>query len=332
MSRGRRSSSRTIARDGVCAFLMALAAGAQTTTIRIPVRVVVVPTLVFSSTGHYIDGLQAGDFRLFDAGRPQQFKLETEDVPVAAVVAVQSNSDLREYIPFISKVGNLLDDSIGGKKGRMAVLAYSDEVSVLKPFEGGTVTSSMKNLHTEGAGARMLDAASEAIKMLKGVTTPASRVLLVIGQPMDHGSKTHLADLVNTAERENVSVYDLKLPEAGKAFIADSLSFAEKDKSGVQVGIELTKGIPVLRRSEQAKLGKDPFTILSRATGGVEIPFRKQKQLEDALIAVGASLRSRYVLSYSPDSRQSGFHRISVQVDKPDAIVYTRPGYTVETN
>lgn len=311
--------------------LSALKAGVQPTTIRVPVRVVVVPAFVFSKMGRCIDGLEAGDFRLYDRGKPQQFTLETEDSPVFAVVALQSNRDVREYMPFISRVGNLLDDSVAAQHGQIAVIAYNDDVSLLKPFAGGNVNSALKNLHAAGSAARMLDAGSEALQVLKNVKPPSNRVLLFIGQAMDHGSKTQLAALKAAAERENVSVFCLKLPEVGKAFIADSLSFADKDSSGIQVGIELTKGIPVLHRTEQAKLGKDPFAILSASTGGFEIPFHKQTQLENALVALGASLRSRYVLSYSADATELGYHKISVKVNKPGALVYSRPGYTVES-
>lgn len=323
----------SLRRSTSIAILMLLAmpiiVGGQANTIRVPVRVVVVPTLVFAK-GHYVDGLQAGDFRLYDAGRPQQFKLETDDLPVSAVVAIQSNRDVREYIPFISKIGNLLENSIAGADGRVAVLSYNDAISVLKPFGAGNVSSSVKQLSAGGSDARMIDAGLQAIKMLGEVKTATTRVLLFVGQTMDRGSKMHLDALRSAAERENVAIYCLKLPEAGKAFIADSLSFAEKDGSGMQVGIELTKGIPALRRTEQAKLRRDPFTILSTATGGVEIPFRKQQQLENGLIAIGASLRSRYLLSYSPDAIKPGYHEIRVQVDKPGVTVYSRPGYTAE--
>jgi hypothetical protein len=59
----------------------------------------------------------------------------------------------------------------------------------------------------------------------------------------------------------------------------------------------------------------------------LELPFRKQKQLEDGLIAMGDALRSRYTLSFTPDETESGFHAITVCVDVAGAKVYARPGY-----
>ena len=44
----------------------------QGSTIRVPVRLVNVPTLVFSREGQLIPGLQATDFRVYDNGRLQK--------------------------------------------------------------------------------------------------------------------------------------------------------------------------------------------------------------------------------------------------------------------
>jgi hypothetical protein len=71
----------------------------------------------------------------------------------------------------------------------------------------------------------------------------------------------------------------------------------------------------------------DPFSLLTVATGGLQIHFRKQNQLENAIIAMGDALRSRYVLSYTPDPDNIGYHKILVQVGVPGVTVYARPGW-----
>jgi hypothetical protein len=63
----------------------------------------------------------------------------------------------------------------------------------------------------------------------------------------------------------------------------------------------------------------------------LQLHFRKQKQLEDAIIAMGDALRSRYFLSFTPDAVDDGFHTISVQVDMPGVTVYARPSYRAST-
>jgi len=73
-------------------------------------------------------------------------------------------------------------------------------------------------------------------------------------------------------------------------------------------------------------------SILTAATGGTLLHFRKQRQLEDAIADLGIQLRSGYLLSYYPNSKESGYHTVKVEVDLPGAKVYSRPGYWLNTD
>jgi hypothetical protein len=66
---------------------------------------------------------------------------------------------------------------------------------------------------------------------------------------------------------------------------------------------------------------------LTAATGGTQVHIRKQKELEEAISAIGVELRSAYQLSYSPSSSEAGYHTIAVDVDVPNARTFARPGY-----
>ena len=85
--------------------------------------------------------------------------------------------------------------------------------------------------------------------------------------------------------------------------------------------------ISVLNRRTTAAAAADPFSILTAATGGNQFHFRKQRQLEDAVAAIGVELRSAYLLSYYPNSAEAGYHSVKVEVDVPGARVFSRPGY-----
>ena len=58
------------------------------------------------------------------------------------------------------------------------------------------------------------------------------------------------------AERENVQIYALTLPIAGKAFVSDSFSLqglgSQGYRGGYEASVELTKAVPALRRVAQA--------------------------------------------------------------------------------
>ena len=59
----------------------------------------------------------------------------------------------------------------------------------------------------------------------------------------DDGSESRVAALRDEAERENVSVYVLTLPEAGKEFVSDTFSLEglsrPRDRGGFKVGADM---------------------------------------------------------------------------------------------
>ncbi len=320
----------------IALHLSTIISAQQSTTIRVPVRLVTAPTLVFSKEGKFIFGLQTSDFRLYDNGRSQKVSLDIEWAPLSVALVLQANEEVRNYLPFITKVGSVVDTSLVGDDGETAVLTYNDDVIVKKKFESGDVCSALKDIQARGDQALLIDAGLRAIEMLKERPTARTRVLLFIGQPTDSGSQGSLATLEQQAERENVSVYALSLPVFGKKFVSDTFALkglgSQNYKGGYEASVKLTKLIPALKRGTEATVGKDPFSVLTAETGGTQLHFRKQRQLEDAIDAIGAELRSMYLLSYAPDLRESGYHEIRVDVDVPGATVYSRPGYTRSRN
>jgi hypothetical protein len=189
----------------------------------------------------------------------------------------------------------------------------------------------MRQLSASGAKSRLIDAGLEGVDLLSKRPPSRSRILLFIGQPFDSGSEGALETLKARAEDKNVSIFALILPMFGKSFVSDTFSLQPVSsitgKGGFQAGVELTKLIPAMRHSGQSQEGRDPFSVLTIATGGVHVNFRKQKRLEDVLPAVGEDFRSFYMLSYVPNTNDAGHHDIKVQVDIQDAKVRARSGY-----
>ena len=311
--------------------LAALLGAQQIPTIRVPVRLVTLPTLVFSSQSRILNGLQISDFRVLDNGRPQTVTLNTSTAPVSIALAIQVNQDVRAYVPFIARAGSALDALLVGESGEAAVLTYSDEVTVAKPFDSGDVQTALRTISASGRPARMIDAGMRALALLAARPASRARILLFIGQPMDSGSESVLASLVEGAEKENVAIYALTLPEVGKAFVSDTFSLqglsSKADRGGFKAGVDAAKLVSVLDRSASAATRADPFSMLTAATGGTQLHFRKQSQLEDAIAAIGVELRSAYLLSYYPNSQEAGYHTLKIEVDVPGAKVYARPGY-----
>lgn len=311
--------------------LAALLAVPQTPVIRVPVRLVTVPTLVFASDGRCVYGLEARDFQVLDDGEPQPFKLDTETQPPSVAMVVQVSSQVRSYLPFIARVGGAVQDLLVGENGDAALITYDDFVTVRKEFDGGDVRAALRKVSLGGKRARMIDAALAGVELLRRQPSTRTRVLLLVGQPMDKESQGTLEALQEQAERENVTIFALTLPELNKTFIDDTFSLqgpgSNEERGGYKAGVDLSKLVPVLNHTAAAEAKSDPFSILTRATGGTQFHFRSQRALEDAVGVVGTEMRSVYTLSFRPGSTHGGYHSIRVDVNLPGATAYARLGY-----
>jgi Ca-activated chloride channel homolog len=298
------------------AILGAVVMAQDAAVIRVPVRMVSVPTLVFSKENRLIPGLKKTDFRIFDNGIAQSVRMDTDYMPVSVVIAILTNSDGRGSVPYIAKVGSVMEAHLVGATGRAAVIAYNRDIKVLKPFGSGDVGLAFRSLSAKGSGAHMIDAGMRAIEMLKERKRTEARVLLFIGPVGDRGSKATWSTLREEAERENVSIYALN-------------SGGGSDGAGIAGNPDLGWLTAMLGRQDAKS---DPLSPLVAATGGTELHFHGQRELEDAIGTMGVELRSAYLLSYYPSSEDPGRHTISVQVSVPGARTYARPGYILSPN
>jgi VWFA-related protein len=317
-------------------LVLAFAAHAQQQpTIRVPVRLVTIPALVFSKDNRLLTDLRAANFRVLDNGLPQSVAVDENVAPFSVAVVVQTNQDVRDYLPFVAKSGSVIDDLLTGASGGTALVTYSDEVSTRKPFAAGDLSVALKTIHPNGRSARLFDAAARAVALLAAQPAPQTRVLLLIGQPADSGSETTLADLKQAIDRDHIAVFAITLPLVGKSFVSDTFSLqgvSKAERGGYRASTDLGNLVRVLNRGAAAAANADPFTTLTAATGGAQIRVRTQRQFEGALAATGFQLHSAYVLSYRPSSDKPGYHAVTVQVDVPGAKVYARPGYWREAN
>jgi VWFA-related protein len=303
-------------RYGIAVLAVAVLVAQEVPVIRVLVRIVVVPTLVFSQDNRLIPGLKKTDFRVLDNAIPQVVTLDTEVAPVSVVIAIQANQEVHGTVPFISKVGSVMEAHLVGATGRAAVIAYSGDIEILKPFGSGDVRRAFRSISAKDSGSRMIDAGMRGIALLKERPRREARVLLFIGQMTDRGSEAGWAALEEQAERENVSIYGLS-------------SASGSDTVGSPANKDLGWLMAILGRQDTKA---DPLSPLIVATGGTELHFHRQHELEDAIGTLGVELRSAYLLSYSPSSVEAGRHTISVEVSVPGARTYARPGYMLSPN
>jgi hypothetical protein len=77
-------------RVAAAVFVLAFAARAQ---FKSNVPLVVAPTTVTDSKGHYVSGLTADDLILYDNNVPQKIQMDWMAYPISLVVAVQTSAN-----------------------------------------------------------------------------------------------------------------------------------------------------------------------------------------------------------------------------------------------
>jgi VWFA-related protein len=306
--------------------LLVLACFAQDpTTFRSTVPLVIAPVAVTDREGQPVDGLQSKDFQLLVDGQPRLFDSDVTIQPVALVIAVMTGPDSAPALAKISRAGSMIQPLITGQRGVAAVLAYDQEIRILQDFTADpfAIGAAFERLSQSGSGGRMLDAAAQAIKMLRG-RVGYRRVLLLIGESRDRGSESKLEDVFTDAQVDNVSIYTITWSGFLSAWAAKP---GEAAPSG---GMNLLALFSLIHRQAQ----KNTAEALAAYTGGRRFSFVRQNALEQAISAIGEELHSQYLLSFTPLAQErEGYHTIDVRVPKQrDVTVRTRPGYWLSTS
>jgi len=315
---------------GALILFLAAHAAAQDVTIRTHVPLVIAPTTVTDRNGSYVDGLNVADFTVLEDGKPRRFEMDTSDIamtPLSVVIMIQANEYANAALAKIRKVGSMIEPLITGERGEAAILSFSDPIKVVQDFtpDSGLISAAFRALRAQSTTkARTLDAAAQAIEMLRSRPESRRRTLIVISESRDRGSETKLEDVLKSAQRANVTVYPLTFSVHATPWTT---------KGDVPPADGAANWLAIF--TELGRLAKENAAEgLSRFTGGRRISFLTLKSLERDIGGLGEELHSQYLLSFAPSAAlDEAYHTIEIQVrGRTDLIVRTRPGYWALTS
>ena len=325
-------------------LLAATALAAQDPNFDVQSRLVLVPVTVRDIKGHPVDGLEARDFVLLDHGRRQKLAVDTIGTgvaPIALVIAVQSSGISTPVLDKVRKISSMVQPLLTGARGCAALVAFSEEVKWLTECtpDAKTLDQAFATLAPGAAkAARMLDAASQAIDRLR--QRKARRVLLLISESRDRGSETGLDTLMLAAQAAGVTVYAATYSAFKTAFTQQTSQPSPRQRGPATPNVIPgdPSYVPLEGRAdilggfaELMRLSKVNTTqVLTEQTGGTTFSFTRQKGLEDAIEKLGAELHTQYLLGFTPESTEPGYHPIEVRVTgHGDLRIRSRPGYWV---
>ena len=322
-------------------FLLASVGWAQ---FKSTTQLVVAPTTVTDSKGHFVDGLTTDDLILLDNSVPQTIQMDWMAYPIDLVVAVQTSANSGPVIDKLGGTGILFSQLLAGNAGETAMISFSDVVKVHQDFTGDpdSVTHSMRMLRMEGGDAHMLDAMRRALLMLEKRPAGRRRIILMIAEKRDRGSNAKLPEVMAQAQRLNAAVYWITWspflqPFTVKNKVAEDLKpEAERIKYGpgrdnTPVPYEPGPGGGLYALGELARLVQpDLSELFAGTTGGRTLDFLKKDALEHAVQLISQEVHRQYILTFEPKEmgEPGAFHALRVTVrNNPKLTVTTRSGY-----
>jgi len=306
-----------------------LAQEPDNSTIRANVPLVLAPVTVTDKKGNFIDGLSVDDFRLTDDGVAQKIRMDTSDTvlaPVSLMVLIQASGISAPVLARIERVGGLIKPLVIGQRGQAAVIEFDDEIRVRTDFtpDSDLISAAFqktrsRSIHT----ARLIDAVAEGVKMLDTRSPNNRRVMLILSESRDRGSKSKLSDVIEQAQRAGVAVYAATYSVQGSTFLSSPST--SPSMPGGDGNLDILGGALELARIGKANVAD----ALARTSGGRHLSFLTLESLESVISRAGEEIHSQYLLSFTPTpSTKDGFHQIQVAIPShPDAVIRVRLGY-----
>jgi VWFA-related protein len=265
---------------------------------------VVLSASVLDKEGGFVEGVDRGQFVIYDDGKRQPIHLfSDEDVPVDIGLLIDSSASMAP------KIGEVVAATVAfaqwsHPEDELFTLAFNDQVrqplndrAFLLASDVADLEREMSSLRPEGRTA-LYDAVIAGLDRLdKG--SRSRKVLIVLSDGGDNMSRATLDQVLERARRSDATIYTIGLFEPGA-------------------------------RDSNPRVLKS----LAEATGGERYMPRSPGLLLAACKRIARDIRSGYTIAFEPSRRDGRYHRIDVEVDRVAGrrlAVRTRPGYFAPT-
>jgi VWFA-related protein len=273
----------------------------STQVVRSTSTLVIVPTLVRSQSGQPIRDLNADHFRVTDNGQEQNIYLEqVENQPVAVVVLMQTGGAASGELENYGKLDSVIESILGTSPSKLALVSFDSHVRQVWAFPPRVDGLDYALTHQEvgDSGAAIRDAIHYGINLLQNQPVHFRRIILLLSQEQDSGSKFSPTDILRDVARSGTTIYSFTFP--GDAIRTTSQKVRAPHRTSDHAGIPSSTDRTAAEAAVQS--------------GGENVRFTGQNDLEEKMSVVRDEIRSGYILSFRPSSPALGLHTIRVQV------------------
>jgi VWFA-related protein len=299
----------------------------ETANLRVTTTEVLVPTLVEKRGGGIIYGLKAGDFVVEDNGVPQKIRVQEEmdTAPVALVVAVEQGGASVLEFDKLAKMGPLLDVFLTDPRSQAALVGFDSVPHLLEDYthNGDRINSDLERLQPGDGGAAILDTVNYAVALLETQPKDFRRVLLLISEERDSGSKhTKPAQLIQKIGESDVLVLSVSFSPA----LAE-LGHDVKDSSPDQATMNMISALVMAIKAFKKNVAKE----VAEMSGGEYTTFVGDKRFEARVMSAAKDARNRYLITFRPTDLTPGLHTIRVRTTEDyGARIVARANYWLD--
>lgn len=295
---------------------------AQAPVLKVQTEVVNVYAVVRDKHGRLVPNLNKDDFELTEDGTPQTIRYFSRltNTPLTLGMMIDTSPSQQRVLPIEQRQAKAFLREVMRPKDLAFVLHFDVDVELLQDFtpdlsrlvsaideteiHGGAQGPLPSTFPSSGGGATHLYdaiwlASNDLMKPQVG-----RKVLILLTDGQDQGSKESLKSALEAAQRADVMVYSIDIVD--RAFYGLT-----------NIGF---RGDSVLKS-------------LSEDTGGEVIRVTRKTDAAAAFQEIADELRTQYLLGYTPTNttRDGTFRRIRVRVQDGDYRVQARRGYYAPT-
>jgi VWFA-related protein len=301
--------------------------------IRVQVNEVIVPVTVTDAQGRFVSDLSQKDFQVFEDNKAQQIQFfsreRNQPVVIGFLVDLSSSSRVhwKNYQDAaIELVQTLLVDD---KKFSGYLISYGQdaELQVNTTSDPAPIVEKLRKLKP-GGGAALFDAIYMSCtnrKLVQGEPIQPRRVIVIIGDGHDDASKRSLAQILELAQKNLVTIYCISTSAFGFANPYDSTLTKLAEETGGRVLYPLEN------------VYKDTSGYLSQPSddgnyalkvGLGEYASTVARGMYHAVSDIAGEITTQYIIRYVPnDESDKSYRNLKVTVDLGNVKVRARKGY-----
>lgn len=306
--------------------------------IQVQATEVIVPVTVTDEKGRFVSNMTKSDFHIFDEGKEQTidyFSHEQQAQPVVIGFLIDMSNAMKiHWSKYQEAASELMLNLLPGEKryaGYLITYGNEAELAVNTSSDSEKMVEKLRKYKPAG-GAALYDAIYMACTnraLVKGEPYEPRRVIIIVGDGHDSASKKSLAEVLEIAQRNLVTIYAMSTVSFGFHSEGEETLTRLTEETGGKVEQPLNDVYKDVAGflSKPSDEGNYALTV---GTGGYTAEL--SKSIFRSVANLSGEITTQYILRYHPDipAGPKGakiFRKIKVTTSLQNVTIRARKGY-----